>query len=77
LPSTNATQSQRLAITGGEDFELLFTIDEGNFQEALESVSELGTPVTRIGVITDGPARIGGRYLNDWRAQGWEHLRGR
>jgi thiamine-monophosphate kinase len=77
LPSADATQSQRLAIIGGEDFELLFTIDEGNFQEALASVTELGTPVTRIGVITDGPARIGGRDLNDWRAQGWEHLRGR
>ena len=77
LPSADAALTQRLAITGGEDFELLFSIDEGNFQEARATLSELGTPVTRIGVLTDGPVRIGGRDLNDWRAEGWEHLRGR
>ena len=77
LPSADVAKSQRLAITGGEDFELLFTIDEGDFQEARAAVTELGTPLTRIGVITDGAARIGGRELNDWRAEGWEHLRGR
>lgn len=77
LPSADAAQAQRLAMTGGEDFELLFTIDEGNLEEARASLTELGTPVTRIGVITDGAVLIGGRDLDDWRAQGWEHLRGR
>ena len=77
LPFTDAAQTQGLAITGGEDFELLFTIDEGHLEEARAVLAETGTPLTRIGVITEGPARIGGRDLDDWRAQGWEHLRGR
>ncbi len=77
LPSTDATQAQALAVTGGEDFELLFTIDEGHLEEARVALTRLGAPLTKIGVITDGPAQIGGRDLDDWRAQGWEHLRGR
>ena len=77
LRSTDAAQAQGLAITGGEDFELLFTIDEGHLEEARAALAGLGTPLTKIGVITDGPAQIGGRDLDDWRAQGWEHLRGR
>ncbi|MDQ4057650.1 MAG: thiamine-phosphate kinase [Actinomycetota bacterium] len=77
LASTDAAQSEALAITGGEDFELLFTIDEGHLDEAGAALAGTGTRSTRIGVITDGPARIGGRDLDEWRAQGWEHLRGR
>ena len=62
-----------LAITGGEDFELLFTT--GDVGSARASVR--GTQVTQIGVVTDGAARIGGRPLDEWRARGWEHLLGR
>lgn len=77
LPSMDAAQTQGLAITGGEDFELLFTIDEGHLKEARAALAGFGTALTKIGAITDGPARIGGRGLDDWRARGWEHLRGR
>jgi thiamine-monophosphate kinase len=77
LPSMDPAQTQGLAITGGEDFELLFTIDEGHLEEAHAALAGLGAPSTKIGVITDGPAQIGGRDLDDWRAKGWEHLRGR
>ncbi|MBA3291080.1 MAG: thiamine-phosphate kinase [Actinobacteria bacterium] len=66
-----------LALLGGEDFELLLTLDGGNWDEARARVEAVGTSLSRIGTITDGPARIGGRDLEKWRAEGWEHLRSR
>lgn len=66
-----------LALLGGEDFELLLALDEGNWEEASARVEAVGTSLSRIGTITDGPARIGGRDLEEWRAEGWEHLRSR
>lgn len=62
------------AILGGEDFELLFTMDEGRVDEARRQVEATGTMVTRIGVVTDGGRTIGGRDIDDWRSKGWEHL---
>lgn len=58
-----------LAVTGGEDFELLFTISEDRAVEAIGA--------TRIGVVTDGPARIGGKRLDEWKEKAWDHLRDR
>lgn len=57
------------AVTGGEDFELLFTIPDAAVVDALD--------VTAIGVVTDGPALIGGRPLEEWREKSWDHLRDR
>ncbi|MGH2736697.1 MAG: thiamine-phosphate kinase, partial [Actinomycetota bacterium] len=65
------------AITGGEDFELLFTIEEGRLPGLRLRLGEKGGSVTEIGRTTSGPARIGDRGLSEWRKQGWEHLRGR
>lgn len=58
-----------LAVTGGEDFELLFTVPTA------EAVT--GIDATQIGVITDGAARIGGRSLEEWKEKAWDHLRNR
>ena len=58
-----------LAVTGGEDYELLFTIAEA---EAVD-----GIDATQIGVITDGEARIGGKPLSEWKEKAWDHLRTR
>jgi thiamine-monophosphate kinase len=63
-----------LALTGGEDFELLLSLDDSELSEARARLGEQGTSLTRIGVVTEGPARIGNSDLDDWRAQGWEHL---
>jgi len=68
------TDQVALALTGGEDFELLLCLDDANLSEARVRLDEVGTSLTRIGVVTDGPARIGDRELDDWRAEGWEHL---
>ena len=58
-----------LAVTGGEDFELLFTVPDATAVDGID--------VTQIGVVTDGPATIGGAPLDDWRARSWDHLRDR
>jgi thiamine-monophosphate kinase len=71
------TDPVSLAITGGEDFELLVCLDASDLSEARARLDDQGTSLTRIGVVTDGPARIGDRDLEDWRAEGWEHLHNR
>jgi len=43
-----------LALTGGEDYELLFTTPPSRAGEVKELFRELGTPVTEIGTITAG-----------------------
>lgn len=65
-----------LALEGGEDFELLFTLDEALVGRAVRELGELGTAVTRIGTVTESARLMGGRDLEEWRRKGWEHLRG-
>ncbi|WP_043341484.1 thiamine-phosphate kinase [Belnapia moabensis] len=45
-----------LVLTGGDDYELLFAALPGAGIEALASAT--GTPVTRIGEFTEGPAEV-------------------
>lgn len=66
-----------LAITGGEDFELLFTVAPDDVEDVRVRLGGLGTPVTEIGRVTDGEARLGDRPLHEWRERGWDHLLGR
>jgi len=65
-----------MAITGGEDFELLFTMHERDVREVRERLDDT-LEVTQIGTITDGAEMIGDRPLTDWEKHGWEHLRAR
>jgi thiamine-monophosphate kinase len=71
------TDPMSLAVTGGEDFELLMSLDDSDLNEVSARLDELGTSLTRIGIVTDGPARIGDRDLDDWRTEGWQHLQSR
>jgi len=71
------TDTSALVVTGGEDFELLMSLDASDLSEAQERIGELGTTLTQIGVVTDGPARIDDRDLDEWRARGWQHLHNR
>jgi thiamine-monophosphate kinase len=70
----DAVDPLELSILGGEDFELLFTISE----EALTGLGDATTgrsiPITRIGTVTSGEARLGGDALSRWRERGWDHL---
>jgi len=47
-----------LALTGGEDYELLFTSPPGRGAEIMELAEEIGTPITPIGEIAGAPGRI-------------------
>jgi len=66
-----------LALTGGEDFELLFTIGEGSLDGARTSLAELGCEMSVLGKVTDGARLIGERDLSEWKEAGWDHLRSR
>ena len=63
------------AVVGGEDFELLFTIDERRLRGARAALEALGTPVTRIGEVAEGGGTIGDADLDTWRERAWDHLR--
>lgn len=63
-----------LALTGGEDYELLFTVPEDRLDALEASVTTAGTMVTRIGTVTDGTPELGGEPLADRKELGWDHL---
>lgn len=77
LAGLGIEESLELAVTGGEDFELLFTIDPGRIEDAHGLISEVDrdVPITRIGTMEGSERSIGGRDLDEWRSLGWEHLR--
>jgi thiamine-monophosphate kinase len=78
LAGLETARSLELAVTGGEDFELLFTIDPERMEDAKALVSTLAddVPVTRIGTMGGSERSVGERDLEEWRGLGWEHLRG-
>lgn len=68
-----------LALSGGEDYELCFTIPADRCDKAIGAVTEAtGTPVTKVGEVVE-PER--GRVLlletgeTPLEAPGWDHLR--
>ncbi|MDQ4149204.1 MAG: thiamine-phosphate kinase [Actinomycetota bacterium] len=69
----------QLALSGGEDYELCFTIPEQRCEAAISAVIEAtGTPVTKVGEVVD--AKRGRVLLLDTderplEAPGWDHLR--
>jgi thiamine-monophosphate kinase len=65
-----------LALTGGEDYELLFTLEESDLGSARDLLSRLDVRMTRIGTIVADARRVGDRSLEDYRSMTWEHLRG-
>jgi thiamine-monophosphate kinase len=69
----------RLALEGGEDYELLFTVRPDEAQAALEAVTQAGGVARVIGRLTapDGGLRLrfaDGR-VEELVARGWDHLR--
>ncbi len=69
-----------LAVSGGEDYELLFTTPTRKREKLLDLFGQYGLKVTHIGEITD--PRYGLRLLQDdgreyiLREKGYEHFRG-
>lgn len=64
-------------LTGGEDFELLFTVSGERLDRVYQVMDELGTSVTVIGKITERDRMLGGRPLREWSERAWDHLRTR
>jgi len=71
-----------LALFGGEDYELVFTIPRDRWPAAEEAAQDVGVPVTAIGEVleaTSPQAYIdAGGAEQDWRLLppgGWNHLR--
>jgi thiamine-monophosphate kinase len=71
------SDASELALHGGEDFELLFTIPEDEFRAVTQVVAEFGTMVTRIGEITEEGKLWGGEEWMEIEVAGWDHLRNR
>jgi len=66
-----------LALHGGEDFELLFTVKAENVAKLPRRVD--GVPVTRIGEITEATSGIRiaeGSKIWNLEPGGWEHFKG-
>jgi len=65
-----------LALRGGEDLELLCTLDPADVDRALEALGSPLAGLTRIGVVTDDGCLLDGEPL-EGEELGWEHLRSR
>jgi thiamine-monophosphate kinase len=65
-----------LAARGGEDFELLFTMDARRVARARAELAE-NVQVTQIGVVTEAGCRFGDEDIESMEQLGWEHLRNR
>lgn len=63
-----------LAVLGGEDFELLFTIPSDLAEGLTEA--DVGA-VSVLGEISTGDRSIAGRPLDEWKEAAWQHLRAR
>jgi thiamine-monophosphate kinase len=66
----------RLALSGGEDFELLCTLDPSSLDERMAALDAPLAGLTRIGVVTGGGCLLDGEPLRG-EEPGWDHLRSR
>ncbi len=74
----NNLDSTSLAITGGEDYELLFTLKQEDVKKVNESFVPVGSPVTLIGEITkDKKLRLidhKGQLFTPQKPNGFSHF---
>jgi thiamine-monophosphate kinase len=69
---------RQLAVHGGEDYELLFTVPRNRLAEAAALGAELRLSITRIGIIREGSGRLS--LLDDTgskrplRVRGYDHF---
>jgi thiamine monophosphate kinase len=59
-------RARRLTLTGGEDYELLFTVEEEDADQLLTLARGHGVQVTQIGQLTEGetPMLLDGSWPN-------------
>jgi thiamine-monophosphate kinase len=75
-PGWDALDPLLLALTGGEDYELLFALEEGDLDSADAALRERGVRMTRIGSVVADGRRVGAEDLDHFRSLGWQHLQG-
>ncbi|GAC1376516.1 MAG: thiamine-phosphate kinase [Actinomycetota bacterium] len=78
LPQGLHLDPVELALSGGEDYELCFTIDPGRVEAAAAEIAErTGTPVHVVGHVYEGAGMILVRdgETRTLSASGWDHLR--
>jgi thiamine-monophosphate kinase len=63
------------ALTGGEDYELICTIEPSLVASVAEAVEQTGTSLTVVGRVTEGEMNLDGRPLREREHLGWDHLR--
>ncbi len=63
-----------MALTGGEDFELLFTLDPATATRDIDLTAPSGVHLTKIGTVTEGERLVGDQPLHRWRDHSWDHL---
>jgi thiamine-monophosphate kinase len=68
-----------LALEGGEDYELVFTVRADGVERALEAVAQAGGSARVMGRLTEPGASLRLRYadgqIEELVARGWDHLR--
>ncbi|MBB5360308.1 thiamine-monophosphate kinase [Rhodanobacter sp. ANJX3] len=69
--------AQQFALTGGDDYELCFTVPMNRLADVQSDLSRLGCGVTRIGRIVEGQGvnvrGVDGHWLETGQA-GWDHF---
>lgn len=65
------------ALSGGEDFELLFTLDPSRVDDARAALARMGTELTQLTTVVDAKDGSGRRQLERWKEKSWDHLRNR
>lgn len=73
----NETSALRLALSGGDDYELCFTVPAQRAAAVQSDLSRLGCGVTKIGRIVEGEGvrvrGLDGQWMTTERS-GWEHF---
>ena len=73
----NKEDAWRYALTGGEDYELCFTVEPSQKSKLETALASIGVPFTEIGKITSEAERL--RYISDGESvedvwQGYNHF---
>jgi len=78
LSQMNSTDAHRFALSGGDDFELCFTVPEGRISDVDRICAESGLQCTRIGEIVAGSGLevTGSENISALTAGGFDHFRG-
>lgn len=75
--SIHGYDAEELALYGGEEYELIFTVPREKLNQAREIFSESKCQFIEIGVVTESPKVVvrKGEKTHEVRTRGWEHFK--